>query len=155
MSHERPGKSDEWYTPKYIFEAMGVVFDLDVASAPFGPKVPCLKSLYINSLEEKWDGFIWMNPPYGGRNCLKPWLEKFFIHGNGICLVPDRTSSPWWQFAAKNSDAIIFVSPKIKFINKHGIPGQAPANGSCLMGVGSIALEVLKRARKLGFYCER
>lgn len=31
MSHERRGKSDEWYTPKYVFDALGVVFDLDVA----------------------------------------------------------------------------------------------------------------------------
>ena len=29
---ESPGKSDEWYTPAYIFDALGAVFDLDVAA---------------------------------------------------------------------------------------------------------------------------
>ena len=33
---ERPGKSDEWHTPKYIFDAMAVTFDLDVASPQCG-----------------------------------------------------------------------------------------------------------------------
>jgi hypothetical protein len=43
-----------------------------------------------------------MNPPFGPRNGIVPWLEKFFAHGNGIALVPDRTSAPWWQrFAPK------------------------------------------------------
>lgn len=32
MSHEALGKSYEWYTPKYIFDALSLVFDLDVAS---------------------------------------------------------------------------------------------------------------------------
>jgi hypothetical protein len=38
-----------------------------------------------------------MNPPFGGRNGLAPWLDKFFANGNGIALTPDRTSAPWWQ----------------------------------------------------------
>jgi hypothetical protein len=29
---EAAGQSDEWFTPKYIFDAMGVEFDTDVAS---------------------------------------------------------------------------------------------------------------------------
>ncbi len=34
MSYETAVKSNEWYTPEYIFDAMGVgmLFDLDVAS---------------------------------------------------------------------------------------------------------------------------
>jgi len=33
MSHwEAAGKSSEWYTPKYIFDALGCTFDLDVAA---------------------------------------------------------------------------------------------------------------------------
>ena len=31
--HERcVGATDEWYTPPYVFDAMGCVFDMDVAS---------------------------------------------------------------------------------------------------------------------------
>lgn len=31
-AHESPGKSDEWYTPQYVFDALGEVFDMDVAA---------------------------------------------------------------------------------------------------------------------------
>ena len=30
-AHERPAKSDEWYTPPYVFDAMGARFDMAVA----------------------------------------------------------------------------------------------------------------------------
>src|ERR1700744_2510086 len=90
------GASDEWYTPKYIFDALGVHFDLDVAAPSTGPRyVPTSAWISSGSLGAEWGGFVWMNPPFGGRNGLEPWLEKFISHGNGVALVPDRTSAPW------------------------------------------------------------
>lgn len=116
MSHEALGKSDEWYTPEYIFEALGTVFDLDVAPARFGESfVPANNMLCGNGLDSEWKGYVWMNPPFGKRNGLEPWLSKFFSHGNGIALTPDRTSAPWWQDAAKKADAILMISPKVRF----------------------------------------
>jgi hypothetical protein len=41
-AYEAAGESDEWYTPKYIFDALGLRFDLDVAAPVGGPRyVPC------------------------------------------------------------------------------------------------------------------
>jgi len=137
MSHERPGKSDEWYTPQYIFDALGVVFTQDVA----GDKgniyqcVPCFHALR-DGLNEEWRGLIWMNPPFGGRNGLVPWVEKFIAHGDGIALVPDRTSAPWWQTLAKASEVICFVSPKVRFMGADGNYGKSPSNGVTLHGIG-------------------
>lgn len=91
-----------------------------------------------------------MNPPFGGRNKLLPWLNKFIEHGNGICLVPDRTSAPWWQLTTPYMDLILFVSPKIKFIGADGKPGKSPAQGTCLMSIGSRGNEALRRAECLG-----
>jgi len=150
--HESLGKSDEWYTPPYIFQALKAKFDLDVASP--GPRtvpwIPARYHMMLDSLEREWKGFIWMNPPYGCRNGIKPWVKKFIEHGNGIALVPDRTSAPWWQFTAHNVEGILFVSPKIKFLNEKGIPGKSPANGSCLVGIGKKAISALGRASSLG-----
>ena len=96
-SYENYGESDEWYTPKYIFDELDVNFDLDVAAPFSGPRyVPCKKWFYENSLELEWSGFVWMNPPFGHQKDKILWLEKFFNHGNGIALLPDRTSAPWW-----------------------------------------------------------
>jgi hypothetical protein len=148
-THEQcVGATDEWYTPPYVFNALGCAFDLDVASPgkAVTPWIPAARFIKRNSLRKPWDGFIWMNPPFGGRNGIVPWLEKFFAHGNGIALAPDRTSAPWWQQFAPRADLILFVSPKIKFIDASGCPGAAPAQGTSLFAVGSRAREALHRA---------
>lgn len=75
---EASGKNNEWYTPQYIFDAMGCRFDLDVAHPEIETKVPCENYYSSGSLEKEWQGFVWMNPPFGGRNGLVPWLDKFF-----------------------------------------------------------------------------
>jgi hypothetical protein len=115
-AYEKRGESDEWYTPRYIFDALGETFDLDVAAPVEGPRhVPTIRWFSSDALERPWDGFIWMNPPFGHQSTKRNWLKKFFENGNGIALLPDRTSAPWWQEFAPMADAIQFVSPKVKF----------------------------------------
>ncbi len=148
-----PGASDEWYTPAYIFDAMGVFFDLDVAAPAVGAKltaVPAREFVTSNSLTEPWNGFVWMNPPFGGRNALVPWLDKFFEHGNGVCLVPDRTSAPWWQAAAQRANAVLFIAGKVKFIRPDGSIGKSPGDGTCLMSAGDRGLDALENAAIAG-----
>ena len=137
--HEQSvGATDEWYTPPYVFKALGCRFDLDVAhpGLPYADWVPADALVTHDSLNREWTGFVWMNPPFGGRNGLVPWLDKFAAHGDGICLVPDRTSAPWWQAMAARVDAILFVAPKIKFIGRDGKEGRSPAQGTSLMASG-------------------
>ncbi len=148
------GKSDEWYTPKYIFDALGCGFNCDVAAAPvkYQTHVPATSGIMSNSLSADWskEGFIWMNPPFGGRNGIVPWLDKFFEHGNGIALTPDRTSAPWWQDAAQKADAILFIRGKVKFERPDGTIGNSPADGVTLFAVGECGVMALTRAAKLG-----
>ena len=150
------GATDEWYTPKHVFDAMGCRFDLDV-SAPVDRRfvsVPTSRWLTSDSLSQDWQGFIWMNPPFGARNGITPWLDKFFAHGNGVALTPDRTSAPWWQEYAAKADAILFVSPKLKFIGVDGKPGNSPAQGTTLMAAGSRGAQALFHAadKRLGLF---
>jgi hypothetical protein len=130
---------------------MGVAFDLDVAAPMFGLCwIPAAHRYSCESLECCWDGFVWMNPPFGRRNGLLPWLKKFLRHRNGVALVPDRTSAPWWQTYAKEMDAVLFVSPKIKFIGADGNPGKSPAQGTSLFALGTGGRLALNNARKAG-----
>jgi hypothetical protein len=146
------GASDEWYTPAYVFDALGLEYGDDVASPGqhITPWIPANRFITQDSLAAKWRGLVWMNSPFGGRNGLVPWLTKFFEHGNGIALTPDRTSAPWWQTFAAKADAVHFVSPKIKFIDANGQPGPSPADGTTLMAAGPIAVEALRRAASRG-----
>lgn len=146
------GATDEWYTPPHVFEALGCTFDLDVSSpgADVTPWIPALNFITRDSLSASWFGFIWMNPPFGGRNGLVPWLDKFFHHLDGIALVPDRTSAPWWQEYASYADLALFVSPKLKFIGADGNPGTSPAQGTTLLASGPKANSALRRAARCG-----
>jgi hypothetical protein len=150
---EASGQSDEWYTPKFVFDALGVDrFDLDVAAPPGGaPHVPAARVYHERGLDLEWSGFVWMNPPFGGRNGLVPWLDKFFQHGNGIAWTPDRTSAPWWQDAAKKADAILFISGKVKFERPGGVIGASPSTGTTLLASGFRGVAALERAAFVGF----
>lgn len=152
-THEQcVGATDEWYTPPHVFEALGCTFDMDVASpgAHVTPWIPTNHFILRDSLQQPWRGFIWMNPPFGPRNGIIPWLDKFFTHANGIALTPDRTSAPWWQQFAPMADLILFVSPRLKFIGADGMPGRSPAQGTCLMAVGGVGCSALRRAEESG-----
>lgn len=151
--HEQAiGATDEWYTPPEIFHALDASFHMDVAS-PGGhitPWIPAATFVTEGSLGLAWRGFVWMNPPFGGRNGLRPWLRKFVEHGNGVCLVPDRTSAPWWQEFAPAMEAILFVRKKIKFIGADGKRGDSPAQGTCLMAIGRGGVSALNCAARNG-----
>jgi len=143
------GKSDEWYTPKYIFDAMAVRFDLDVSAPEDGPRyVPCAEYYCMedDSLTADWSGFVWMNPPFGGRNEIEPWCDKFFAHGSGVALVPDQTSAGWYQRAAAKANALLLISGRVKFERPDGTVGKSPANGTTLFAVGEHGLEALENA---------
>lgn len=150
-AYEAAGETDEWYTPRYIFDALGVHFDLDVAAPPEGPRHVPADTFYSDlSLILPWNGLVWMNPPFGHQSTKRAWLEKFFLHGNGIALLPDRTSAPWWQEFAPLADAILFVSPKVKFERPDGTYGEQPGTGTTLLAAGETGRAALIRAATLG-----
>jgi hypothetical protein len=87
--------SDDYWTPKWIFDALGLHFDLDVACPPEGPThTPCT-AYYTQSddgLIQKWHGLVFMNPPYSKAT---PWVDKWIAHANGIALLP-CAKSKWY-----------------------------------------------------------
>lgn len=149
---EAAGMSDEWYTPAFVFEALGERFDQDVAAPEDHERthVPATWFVHANSLQAVWSGFIWMNPPFGKRNAIVPWLDKFFAHGNGIALVPDRTSAPWFWDAFRRADAVLFTR-KIRFIRPDGSEGKSPSCGTALIAIGPRGSTALDRAYQRGF----
>ena len=152
-AYEAVGKSDEWFTPRYVFDALGERFDLDVAAPVNGPRhVPADRWFWCGGQIEPWFGFVWMNPPFGHQSTKRVWLGRFFDHGNGIALVPDRTSAPWFQeFAPRATTSILWVSPKIKFERPDGTLGEQPGSGTSLLAAGERAHAALLRASSLGF----
>lgn len=151
MAHwETESKNSEWFAPKYIFTALECEFDMDAAS-PIDrtfTHVPAKEFITEDSLNKVWKGFVWLNPPWSGRNNKSLWLDKMNDHGNGIVLTPDRSSAPWWQRAAKQCDFVFFVDGKIKFIKPDGSTGDQPGTGTTLFGWGTLAAIAFNNAEK-------
>lgn len=85
--------SDDYYTPAWVFETMGLTFDLDVAAPPGGIAwIPARRffTMADDGLAQPWEGRVWMNPPYSKPT---PWVRKFIAHGDGVCLVPHAKSA--------------------------------------------------------------
>ena len=81
------GTSDDYYTPPFIFEGIGLEYDMDVCSPPNGsPWIPAKRFLSVieDGLATDWIGRVWMNPPYSKPT---PWIDKWLNHGNGMGLV--------------------------------------------------------------------
>jgi len=85
--------SDERYTPRWIFDGMGLKFDLDPASPGHGGGdcVPATTKLTLehDGLNNSWSGRVWLNPPFSHGAA---WADKFREHGNGVFLGPIANS---------------------------------------------------------------
>ena len=148
------GESDEWYTPPEIFQAFDCEFDLDPCSPGRGHWVPAEKiyTKHDEGLSKLWKGFVFMNPPFGGRNGHVAWLEKFIKHGNGIGIVRSYTSSRWFHDYMYKVDLLLFPRGKTKFVRPDKSIGKAPGHGIVIIGMGDIACSVIKSCG-LGLYC--
>ncbi len=99
--------SDEWYTPKWIIDALGE-FDLDPCS-PIDRPFDTAKVHYSKNddgLSKVWTGRVWLNPPYS-RVLLRQFVERLAAHNNGIALLVNRTCR---QYAVYVSQGEIHLS---------------------------------------------
>jgi phage N-6-adenine-methyltransferase len=100
--------SDDYWTPKWIFDALGVEFDLDVACPPDGPAHTPAKAYYTqetDALVSPWFGTVFMNPPFSK---ITPWVDKFIEHNDGVCLLP-YSKSKWFNRLWDELDGIVSI----------------------------------------------
>jgi hypothetical protein len=111
--------TDDWYTPRWIFDAAGIEFDMDVA-APIDPAMQQVPAkTFLTALEDGLTtpgaGTVWCNPPYTGST---PWVEKWASHdGGGMLLVP-AVKSRWVGTMLGAADALTLLT--VEFIRPGG-----------------------------------
>lgn len=148
-------KSVEWYTPAWVFDALGLQFDLDPSSPhDFITAVPAATkyTVFDDGLKKPWFGRVFLNPPYGPATGF--WIRRMVEHGNGIALVFSRTDASWFQDAMKASSAMLFVSGRIEFVP--GIENQHKKSrcgaGTCLFAFGDECAIALKNLSDRGVF---
>lgn len=141
---QREATSDDYYTPAWVFEALGEQFDLDVCAPPGGgPFVPTGR--YYTQVEDglasEWTGFVWMNPPYSKP---LPWVVKFLEHANGIALLP--TSNARWLRLLWDEASGWVTLPAMKFWTPSGLAKGTIPTQCWLVASGQRGLEALHRS---------
>lgn len=131
--------SDDYYTPAWVFEALGLEFDLDVASPPIAPEwIPAKRRYTIkdDGLTAPWDGLVWMNPPYSKP---EPWVNRFLQHGNGVALLPFSNSAWWRNLWAQDVAIAVHQASAVDFVGG-GIPVP-----TLFLAAGAVAEKALPR----------
>jgi len=146
-------EGDEWYTPEWIFDALGLIFSIDVCS-PIDrthAKVPA-KEYYTeenDGLNLPWKGTIWCNPPYSNP---EPWALKCVKHGDGLLLTHIPMNAQWCVEVWHNCDGIRLFQA-IEFIRPDG-KLQRPGHWLQLTSFGQIAREALSNLKAPYFVAE-
>jgi len=141
-------KNDTLKTPEWVYRELGII-DLDPCA---GADTRIAETNWAiergeNGLEREWVGFVYCNPPFSQK---EKWSQLMIKHGNGILILPERGSAPWFGPLAMASGAYMVMGKKINFVG-----GPSSNNlGSVLFPFGDEARDRLLNSRLPGHFVE-
>lgn len=159
MTNGKNGRSDEWYTPKWIIEALkktGCVFDLDPCAPRVMPYRIARKSYNKDDdgLAQTWEGNVWCNPPYS-RPHVTHFVTKLSEHGRGVALLFNRMDSTLWHdIIFPTADAMLIMKGRVKFIDCDLKEQSGATCGSILVAWGQENANYLKQSGINGKFIE-
>lgn len=161
--HSHNAGSHVWLTPPHVLAALGP-FDLDPCAAPeprpwatavthWGPA--------DGSLSRPWFGRVWLNPPYGGKDLIGPWMRRMAEHGQGTALIFARTETAlFFETVWDRASALLFLKGRLAFHRPDGsLPRSDQGGGnagapSVLVAYGQDDAARLARCGLPGRYVE-
>lgn len=138
---------NEWYTPsEYIEAARAVMGDIDTDPASSATANQTVKAAryftaQVDGLRQKWEGRVWMNPPYAqpliGQFCakLKQEVEQGAVF-EAITLTNNATETGWFNDLLSVASAVCFVRGRIRFVDPQGNASGAPLQGQAICYIG-------------------
>lgn len=141
---------NEWYTPPEYIEAarevMGSI-DLDPASCDVAQEKVKAKRFFTvddDGLSKKWNGNVWLNPPYG-KDVIGLFAAKVVDESRrfdqAVVLVNNATDTAWFHQLASVASAVCFIRGRVKFLDKSGKPANTPVQGQAVMYIGGDAMK--------------
>ena len=113
-------KSDEWTTPKWLFDWLNgkFCFTLDAAATEENALCRAFYTKEQDGLAQPWTASrVFVNPPYSQ---IGAWMNKCANEVRNGCplvcaLVPARTDTKWWHGAVMQADHVHFIKGRLKF----------------------------------------
>lgn len=113
-------KSDEWSTPKDLYEELDKEFNFTLDPCSTNDNCKCLKHFTIedDGLTKNWGGErVFCNPPYSN---IAEWVKKAYresIKENTlvVLLIPARTDTKYFQDYIYHRSEIRFIRGRLKF----------------------------------------
>ena len=144
--------TDAWYTPEWVFDGLGVRFDLDVAAPDGGLgwlPAEAHYSVADDGLSMPWHGWVWCNPPYSAPTA---WCRRWAEHEPGGCLLIRADLSTGGPFVAFTAATSLYVpSKRMQFVSGSGKPSGAVNFSTVLLGKGDVIDAAMQRlAAKYG-----
>ena len=146
--------NDERYTPEYIIQlarkTMGEI-GVDPASCEIANNLLVKATKYFdkrtNGLIQKWNGRIWLNPPYE-RGLIDAFVDKLLEEyrmgrtTQAIVLTHNASETRWYGRLLEEATVICIVSGRIRFYTINGSnqvyqPKDAPLQGQFITYLGS------------------
>jgi phage N-6-adenine-methyltransferase len=137
---------NEWYTPPEFIEAARLVMggiDLDPASSEVANRTVGAERIYTaadDGLTLKWEGRVWMNPPYE-KGLIDRFAEKLRDEvkagavSEAVVLVNNATDTRWFATLCEVASMVCFPTGRIRFHKPDGERG-APLQGQAVIYIG-------------------
>jgi len=114
QKHNKIMYSDNWYTPKTIYEKFMIEGYHDPCPL-FGEDVILRDSLFgeMTNINKK----MFINPPYSNLGEWVDWTLKNYVkyNKNVTLLVPARTDSKWFHKLLNHDCDLEFIKGRLKF----------------------------------------
>jgi site-specific DNA-methyltransferase (adenine-specific) len=105
-------------TPRDLFDLLDAEFhfSLDPCSTDANAKCARHYTPEQDGLAQRWDGAVFINPPYGK---IDPWVEKALREIDHceviVFLVPSRTDRPWFHALLRGGAELRWLDHRIQF----------------------------------------
>ncbi len=141
--------SDDWYTPRWIFDGLRIEFDIDVAAPEGGvPWIPAT-TYYTETMDGPsmpWHGTVWCNPPYSDPSSF---ARKLVEHGDGCLLIRADLSTRWAFHAYDHADALWVPQGRLSFESAEGGIKGGSSFTSVMLGYGRTAVAGMRRLEEV------
>ena len=119
--------SDEWPTPRGLFEALDQEFHFTLDPCATAQNAKCRRffTRTEDGLAQEWgQESVFMNPPYG--RVIGQWMRQAYQAAQRgalvVCLIPARTDTAWWHRYAMRGEIRLWQG-RIRFEGaRHGAP---------------------------------